>query len=150
MKKVALVCSSGGHLTQLLILRDFWADKARFWVTFDKIDAVSQLQGEVFYPCFHPTNRNIKNLLRNCGLALKLLWKERPSMIVSSGAAIAVPFFYFGKLFGARTVYIEVYDRIDGPTLTGKLIYPVTDDFYVQWEEQRQYYPKAILVGELL
>ena len=76
--------------------------------------------------------------------------KERPSMIVSSGAAIAVPFFYFGKLFGARTVYIEVYDRIDGPTLTGKLIYPVTDDFYVQWEEQRQYYPKAILVGELL
>ena len=150
MKKVALVCSSGGHLTQLLILRDFWGSKSRFWVTFDKIDAVSQLQGETFYPCYHPTNRNLKNLLRNLLLALRVLWKERPSMIISSGAAIAVPFFYLGKLFGATTVYIEVYDRIDGPTLTGKLVYPVTDKFYVQWEEQQQFYPKAILVGELL
>lgn len=150
MKKVALVCSSGGHLTQLLILREFWSNKPRFWVTFDKIDAVSQLQGEVFYPCFHPTNRNLKNLVRNLLLACKVLWKERPSMIISSGAAIAVPFFYLGKLFGATTVYIEVYDRIDGPTLTGKLVYPVTDKFYVQWEEQQQFYPKAILVGELL
>ena len=150
MKKVALVCSSGGHLTQLLILKEFWADKPRFWVTFDKIDAKSQLQGEKMYGCYHPTNRNLLNLVKNFFFAAKILWKERPSMIVSSGAAIAIPFFYLGKLIGAKTVYIEVYDRIDSPTVTGKLVYPVTDRFYVQWEEQRQFYPKSILVGELL
>ena len=55
-------------------------------------------------------------------------------MIISSGTAVAVPFFYIGKLFGAKTVYIEVFDRIDKPTVTGKLVYPVTDKFIVQWK----------------
>ena len=69
------------------------------------------------------------------------------SQRVSSGAAVAVPFFYLGKLFGAKTVYIEVFDRIDAPTLTGKLVYPVTDKFVVQWEEMKKVYPKAINLG---
>ncbi|MTV72315.1 UDP-N-acetylglucosamine--LPS N-acetylglucosamine transferase, partial [Streptococcus pneumoniae] len=86
------------------------------------------------YPCYYPTNRNIKNLIKNTFLAYKILKKERPDLIISSGAAIAVPFFYIGKLFGSKTVYIEVFDRIDASTLTGKLVYPVTDRFIVQWE----------------
>lgn len=65
-------------------------------------------------------------------------------MIISSGAAIAVPFFYIGKLFGSKTVYIEVFDRIDASTLTGKLVYPVTDRFIVQWEEMKKYTQKQL------
>ncbi|MDS2691976.1 PssD/Cps14F family polysaccharide biosynthesis glycosyltransferase, partial [Streptococcus pneumoniae] len=95
------------------------------------------------YPCYYPTNRNIKNLIKNTFLAYKILKKERPDLIISSGAAIAVPFFYIGKLFGSKTVYIEVFDRIDASTLTGKLVYPVTDRFIVQWEEMKKVYPKA-------
>lgn len=53
--------------------------------------------------------------------------KEKPDLIISCGAAVAVPFFYRGKLFGAKLVYIEVFDRIDKPTVTGKMVYPVTD-----------------------
>ena len=101
------------------------------------------------YPCYFPTNRNIKNLIRNTGLAWKILRKERPDLIVSSGAAVAVPFFYLGKLFGAKTIYIEVFDRIDKPTLTGKLVYPVTDRFIVQWEGMKKVYPKAINLGSI-
>ena len=56
-------------------------------------------------------------------------------------------FFWLGKLFGAKTVYIEIFDRIDKPTLTGKLVYPVTDKFIVQWEELKKVYPKAINLG---
>ncbi|HHD9397169.1 TPA: PssD/Cps14F family polysaccharide biosynthesis glycosyltransferase, partial [Streptococcus pneumoniae] len=89
----------------------------------------------------------IKNLIKNTFLAYKILKKERPDLIISSGAAIAVPFFYIGKLFGSKTVYIEVFDRIDASTLTGKLGYPVTDRFIVQWEEMKKVYPKAINLG---
>ncbi|MGJ0865614.1 PssD/Cps14F family polysaccharide biosynthesis glycosyltransferase, partial [Enterococcus raffinosus] len=124
--KVCLVGSSGGHLTHLYLLRKFWEKEDRFWVTFQKEDAVSILKEEQMYPCYYPTNRNLKNLLKNTFLAIKILKKERPDLIISSGAAIAVPFFYIGKLFGAKTVYIEVFDRIDKPTLTGKLVYPIT------------------------
>lgn len=145
--KVCLVGSSGGHLTHLYMLKPFWQDKERFWVTFDKADAQSILAGEQMIPCFYPTNRNLKNLIRNTRLAWKVLRKEKPDVIISSGAAVAVPFFYLGKLFGAKTVYIEVFDRIDGPTLTGKLVHPIADLFIVQWEEMEQVYRKAINLG---
>ena len=145
--KVCLVGSSGGHLTHLYLLKPFWKDRERFWVTFDKEDARSILENEIFYPCYYPTNRNLKNLIKNTILAFKILRKERPDIIVSSGAAVAIPFFYLGKIFGAKTVYIEVFDRIDAPTMTGKLVYPVTDRFIVQWEEMKKVYPKAINLG---
>ncbi|HEL1563405.1 TPA: UDP-N-acetylglucosamine--LPS N-acetylglucosamine transferase [Streptococcus suis] len=147
--KICLVGSSGGHLAHLNMLRPLWSEEERFWVTFDKEDARSILKKEKLYPCYFPTNRNIKNLIRNTFLAIKILKKEKPDIIISSGAAVAVPFFYIGKLFGAKTVYIEVFDRIDKPTVTGKLVYPITDKFIVQWEEMKKVYPKAINLGSI-
>lgn len=147
--KICLVGSSGGHLTHLYMLKSFWENKERFWVTFDKTDANSILKSEKKYYCYFPTNRNIKNLLRNTFLAIKILKKEKPDLIISSGAAVAVPFFYIGKILGAKTIYIEVFDRIDKSTLTGKLVYPVTDKFIVQWEEMKKVYPKAINLGSI-
>lgn len=147
--KVCLVSSSGGHLTQLYMLKPFWKNKERFWVTFDKVDARSLLKEERMIPCYYPTNRSLKALLINTQLALKTLRKEKPDLIISTGAAIAVPFFYVGKLFGAKCVYIEVYDRIDRPTLTGRLVHPVTDLFIVQWKEMEKVYRKAVYIGSI-
>ncbi len=147
--KVCLVGSSGGHLTHLYMLKDFWKDEERFWVTFPKEDAKSLLAKEKVYACHYPTNRNLKNLIKNTFLAFRVLFKEKPDLIISSGAAVAVPFFYLGKLFGAKTIYIEVFDRMDKPTVTGRLVYPVTDKFIVQWEEMKKVYPKAINLGSI-
>ena len=58
-------------------------------------------------------------------------------------------FFYLGKMMGAKTIYIEVFDRIDKPTMTGKIVYPVTDRFIVEWEEMKKVYPKAINLGSI-
>ena len=147
--KVCLVGSSGGHLTHLYMLKPFWKNNDRFWVTFDKEDARSLLKGERQYHCYYPTNRSLKALIINTALAFKVLFKERPDVIISSGAAVAVPFFYIGKLLGAKLIYVEVFDRIDKPTVTGKLVYPITDKFIVQWEEMRKVYPKAINLGSI-
>lgn len=147
--KVCLVGSSGGHLTHLYMLKPFWKEKEHFWVSFDKEDARSLLAGEKFYPCYFPTNRSIKALLKNTVIALKVLRKEKPDLIISSGAAVAVPFFYIGKLMGAKLIYIEVFDRIDKPTMTGKMVYPIADKFIVQWDEQKKVYPKAINLGSI-
>lgn len=147
--KICLVGSSGGHLTHLYMLKPFWQNHDRVWVTFDKADAQSLLQNETMYPCYFPTNRNLKNLLRNTVVAWKVLRKEKPDLIISTGAAVAVPFFYLGKLFGAKTAYVEVFDRIDKPTLTGKLVHPVTDLFVVQWEEMLDVYSKSVNLGSI-
>ena len=147
--KVCLVGSSGGHLTHLYMLKPFWKDKNRFWVTFDKEDARSLLEGEKVYPCYFPTNRSIKALIKNTRIAWNVLHKEKPDLIISCGAAVAVPFFYIGKMMGAKLVYIEVFDRIDKPTMTGKMVYPIVDKFVVQWEEQKKVYPKAVNLGSI-
>ena len=90
--KVCLVGSSGGHLTHLYMLKPFWENKKRFWVTFDKEDAKSMLKGEKVYPCYFPTNRNVKNLIKNTFVALKVLRKEKPDLVISSGQQLQCHF----------------------------------------------------------
>lgn len=76
------------------MLKPFWSEQDRFWVTFDKEDARSILKDEQFYPCYFPTNRNFKILVKNTFLALEILRKENLTLLVSSGAKwVAVPFF---------------------------------------------------------
>lgn len=147
--KICFVGSSGGHLAHLYMLKPFWKNKERFWVTFDKEDARSLLKDEKMYSVYYPSNRSIKALLINTWRALRILPKEKPDLIISSGAAPAIPFFWIGKLMGAKTVYIEVFDRIDAATIAGKLCYPVTDLFIVEWEEMKKVYPKAINLGSI-
>jgi beta-1,4-N-acetylglucosaminyltransferase len=71
-------------------------------------------------------------------------------VVVSSGAGVAFPFFLLARLRGHKTVYVEVYDRIDTATMTGRLCYPLSDLFLLQWEEQRRNYPKGVVIGGLL
>lgn len=148
--RIMLVGSSGGHLLQLHRLKPWWEKHDRMWVTFRMPDSLSMLAGERVAWAHHPTTRNIPNLLRNLGLAWKLLRRHRPDVIVSTGAGVAFPFFLLARLRRIKTVYIEVYDRIDLPTLTGKLCYPLSDLFLLQWEQQRRFYPRGHVIGRLL
>lgn len=148
-KKILLVGSSGGHLTHLYMLKPIWEKYDHAWVCFDKEDANSKLKNEKLYYCHFPTNRNIKNLIKNTFLAIKILRKEKPDIIISSGAGVAIPFFWLGKLCGTKNIYIEVYDRIDASTVTGKVCHPVSDLFIVQWPEMTKVYKKAINLGSI-
>ena len=148
--RVLLVCSSGGHLIQLYNLRPWWEGHERMWVTFKKLDSSSLLAGERVAWAHHPTTRNLPNLVRNLLLAWRLLRSFRPDVVVSSGAGVAVPFFLIARLLRQKTVYVEVYDRIDSATMTGRLCYPLSNLFLLQWEEQRRSYPKGVVIGSLL
>lgn len=143
--------SSGGHLAQLMRLEPWWQRHPRAWVTFDTADATSILAAEQDVTwAFRPTTRNIPNLLRNTWQSVKVLRRFRPTVVVSTGAAVAFPYFLLGRLLGVRTVYIEVFDRIDTPTLTGRLVRPFTDAMLVQWPEQLGLYDDALELGPLL
>lgn len=146
-----LVGSSGGHLAQLWPLRNAWEGAQRTWVTFQTPEAEALLAEEdrVVW-AFHPTTRNIPNLLRNTRLAWQVLRRSRPDVIVSTGAGVALPFFVFGRLRRATTVFVEVYDRIETPTLTGRLVRPFASLMMVQWPEQQRLYRDALVIGPLL
>ncbi len=148
--EVLLVCSSGGHLAQLVALEPWWRSRPRLWVTFRTPDAESLLAGENVVWAHHPTTRNVPNLLRNTALAARILSHRRPALILTTGAGVALPFFVLARLKRVPTAYIEVYDRIDLPTLTARLCRPFTTLFLAQWDEQRRFYPEAVVVGNLL
>jgi UDP-N-acetylglucosamine transferase subunit ALG13 len=151
-RPVLLVCSGGGHLTQLVALRPWWTARPRTWVTADTPHTRSLLQGEQIVWGHFPTTRNAVNLIRNAFLALRMLLprSSRPEAIISTGAGLAVPFFVFGRLLRIPTVYIEVFDRVDSRTLTGRLCRPFSSLFLVQLPEQQPLYRDALVVGSLL
>ena len=148
-RRVLFVCSAGGHLSQLMELRPWWTHHQRQWVTFDLPDALSKLEGEHLVAAHHPTTRNIPNLVRNFVLAQRVLREFKPDVVVSTGAAVAFPFFVAARARRVPTVYLEVYDRIDSRTLTGRLCLPFTSEFLTQWSEQRDLYPGSKLIGPI-
>ena len=146
--KICLICSSGGHFFQLFRLKEVWQNKNRFWVSFSAQDTQYLLKDEQVYWANYPTNRNVKNFFKNLGLAWRILKREQPDVIISTGAGVAVPFIIIGKFLGIKTVYIESITFIKKISLSGFLIYPFVDKFLVQWQELAARYKKAEYHGQ--
>ena len=148
--ELLLVCSSGGHLLQLLALRPAWEGFSRLWVTSDRSDARSLLVGEDVEYAFWPTSRNLKNFFRNAVLAWRVVRATRPRAVLTTGAATAVPFAWVARLHGARVVYVESLTRIHGPSLSCRMIAPVASRIYVQWPELLESVRDARYAGTVL
>jgi UDP-N-acetylglucosamine:LPS N-acetylglucosamine transferase len=147
--RVLLVASPGGHLLQMLALRPAWADLERTWVTLDAADTRALLTDEDVVLAHGPTTRNVPNALRNLRLADRIMRRRRPDAILSTGAALAVPFFLAGRAHGARLVYVESLARVEGLALSGRLVLPLADRFFVQWPEATRR-RKAVFAGSVL
>lgn len=146
---VLLVCSPGGHLLQLLALRRAWEGFSTAWVSLGRADARSLLADDRVYFAHGPTNRNIPHFFRNLALAVRLLRLLRPKVIVTTGAGVAVPFAWIGRILGARVIYIESLSRVDDVSLSCRLIRPVADRIYGQWPEFVRAYPHARYAGSV-
>lgn len=148
--KICLVCSSGGHFLQLYSLKEFWEHYDRLWVTLPGPDTEFFLSRERKYFAHRPTARNLINAIRNILFAIRVLRRERPDIIVSTGAGVAVPFIFVGRLFGTRTIYIESISRVNSLSLSGRLVYHVVNYFFVQWPELNEKYGKTLFKGSVL
>lgn len=150
MSKIALIASSGGHLFQLYTTKKFWENKDHFWVSFPTQDAKYLLKDEKVYWAYFPTNRNIINLVRNTFFAFRIIRKERPTGLISTGAGVAVPFIFICKLLRIKTLYLESITRNQELSLSGRLVYIFVDKLLVQWPELAEKYKKAEFHGRII
>ena len=148
--RLLITCSSGGHLAQAWALRSWWEQHERTWVTLPTEDARARLRGEHVIEAHYPTVRNLPNLARNTLLARRVLDDLRPDLVFSTGAAVAVPFFAQARRRGVRTAHLEPVDRIFSPSLSGRLLYPLSDRFFVQWQSLADLLPGSENVGLVL
>lgn len=80
---------------------------------------------------------------------VRIVCKYKPAVIISTGSYIAVPLFWWGKLYGAKLVFIESNAMVYSKTVTGKLVGWMADKVIVQWPEMLKIYPKAEYLGVL-
>jgi UDP-N-acetylglucosamine:LPS N-acetylglucosamine transferase len=143
------VASSGGHLHQLVELREGWPADERTWVTFRTPDVDDVLAGERVLFAYHPTNRNLWNMARNAMLAIRILRRQRPAVMVTTGAGLAVPFAYIARLGGVPIIWVEGLGRVTNLSLSARLVKPVTSRMFVQWPELAKNVKKAEYAGSL-
>lgn len=148
--RVLLVCSPGGHLQQMLSLEPAWKERPRTWVTLRAPDTEHLLAGEDVVWAHGPTNRSLGMLARNLGLAARVVRDTEPHAVLSTGAALAVPFLLAARLAGRRAVYVESFTRTRSLSLSGRLVYPLAHEFFVQWPEAAAGRRRARYEGSLL
>ena len=144
--KICFIASSGGHFEQLMMLKPLMEKYESFIVT-EKTN-YSILNSEIPLYYLKQVNRHeikfIFYMILNSISTLKIFVKEKPQIVISTGALSSVPMCLIAKLFKKKIIFIESFAKINSPTLTGKLIYKIADQFYIQWESMRRFYPEAI------
>lgn len=145
--KLLLVCNPGGHFSTMMGLKSFWSAYPREWATYPHYDTRKLQEKERVYWVEMQEARMLRKACFNFFRALFILRKSQPDLVISTGASLAVPFVLASKLFGIKTVFIESISRSGNLSLTGRLVYNLVDEFYVQWPECVERYPKAQYKG---
>ncbi len=149
MKKICFTASSGGHFEQIMMLKPLMekydsfvvTEKTNYSVSNDKIPFyyLKQVNRHEFKFIYYMTINFIKSI--------NIFFREKPDIVISTGALATIPMCIIAKIFKKKIIFIESFAKINSPTLTGKLIYIFADQFYVQWDEMKIFYPKAIYKG---
>lgn len=128
--KVAMVSSHGGHLTELRMLAPAFDDENLFYVTYQN-ERTRQLDLDV--ELVEHIGTDPIAMIKAFGRILRIFRQEKPDLVLSTGSEIALPAFLAGKFFGATTIFVESWCRVTTRSMTGRLVYPIADHFFVQW-----------------
>ena len=148
-KKILFISSSGGHLSELMQLKKLFT-KFEYHIVTEKTDSTKNLKNEykekISYLVYGTKKNPFKYffvMIINLIKSFFILKKQKPDVIVTTGAHTAVIMCYIAKIFRKKVIYIETFANINTKTLTGRLVYPIADIFVVQWKDMQKLYPKA-------
>jgi beta-1,4-N-acetylglucosaminyltransferase len=145
--KICIVSSCGGHLTEVRALKSVYERYEHFYVLNDRVLLPKDMEGKTYF--IRHSERDWLFFV-NLWEAWQILGKEKPGIILSTGAGPVVPFSIVGKLFGIRTIFVETFNRVTEPSLSGRIMYRLADRFFYQWKLLEKFFPKGIYGGPLV
>jgi UDP-N-acetylglucosamine:LPS N-acetylglucosamine transferase len=148
--KICFAASTGGHYEQLLLLKPLIEKYDSFLITEKTGYKVSSIADRKTYYLRQVNRREWQfpfSLLINMFRSLWIFINEKPDIVITTGVLSMIPICLLAKLFRKKLIYIESFSKITSPTLTGKLLYKYSDQFYIQWMELLKFYPAAIYRG---
>ncbi len=153
MKKILFISSTGGHLNELLQLKPMFKD-CDYSIITEKDNFTISLKNEykdkIYYLPYGTRSKIFSYPFKYLFLCLKsvyLYFKLKPEYIITTGTHTVIPICYLAKIFGTKIIFIETFANSNSKTLSGKMIYPISDLFIVQWESMIDLYPKAKFFG---
>ncbi len=150
MKKVLFIASTGGHLAEMMQLKSMFKNYDYYIITEktkSNLSLKEKYKSKVSYLVYGTKDHKLSypfKLLYNCFKSFYLYLKVHPDYIITTGVHTAGPMCLLGKIFGSRVIYIETFANMVTKTVTGRLLYPFSDRFIVQWTSMKKLYPKAI------
>ena len=148
-KKICFISSAGGHLEQIKQLKSLKECYDYYYVLPRNKSTEKFTEKKYFVSEFIRNNKllYVVGLMITFVQQLFIFLKERPDVVITTGAGLAIPTCIYAKLFKKKVVYIETIARINSVNKTGKLIYKYADLFIVQWETLLEFYPNATYGG---
>lgn len=148
-EKVLYISSTGGHLSELMQLKDLF-NKYEYYIVTEKTQSsqyLKQKYGKNVSMLTYGTKKNLFTYffiyIFNIIKSLIIFIKQKPDIVVTTGTHTAVPMCYIAKLFRKKVIYIETFANRNTKTVAGRIVYPIADVFVVQWKEMLELYPKA-------
>ena len=148
--RICLAASAGGHISQLLKLAACWDGYKTFYVTTTEVvrDNLGKL-GEVYVvgECNRQHPIRVLAVFLRC---VCIIYKERPDVVISTGAAAGCILCFLGKLLGAKVVWIDSITNVERISLSGRMVRYIADLFLVQWPELAGRYKRVEFVGTVI
>ena len=148
-KKVCFISSSGGHLEQIKQLKDVAIKYEHYYVLPKNNSTIAFKERKYLVGDFYRKNR-IQFIFRFIFTAIQQLiifMKERPDVVVTTGAGVVIPTCLYAHFFRKKLIYIESFARIKTLNKTAIFLSKYSDLFIVQWEELIDLVPNAIYGG---
>jgi len=140
--KICLACSAGGHLTELMQLKNLWKKRKHYWVSDSRSNAVELEKKEKVYFVAVPAKNPLK-LAKTTLESLAIFLTENPDIVISTGADVAVPTCLIAKALGKKVIYIESFAAVFKPSESGKIMSRKADLFFYQWKQLAKFYPNG-------
>ena len=131
--RICLAASAGGHLTQLMALSESWKGIETFFVTtasFVKDDINGFGDVYVVGECNRQHPVRVLKVFLKC---VKIVLKEKPGMVISTGAAAGCMTCFLAKIYGAKIIWIDSITNVRKISLSGRMVKYISDLFLVQW-----------------
>ena len=148
--KICLAASAGGHMSQLLKLRECWVGHETFVVTTSDV-AKNNLReyGQVYVvgECNRTHPLRVLQVMWKC---MRIVCSERPSVVISTGAAPSFLVCITAKIFGAQIVWIDSIANVEKLSMSGRLIRPFTNLILSQWPEVAACFRNVEYVGAVV
>ncbi len=148
--KICLAASAGGHLSQLLMLSPVWQGRQVTCVsTGPMVRRKLETLGTTYIVGECNRQHPIKTLkvMVKC---LKIVLKERPGVILSTGAAVGFLMCFWGKLSGAKVIWMDSIANAEKLSMSGRMIRPFADVILSQWPDVASKYSKVEYAGEVI